>query len=109
MSDSLGLVDFPVREADFIAHLLNKQAWSKLLAVCLTMNELWVGSKYCSVRQVGLKCRLRRGQAKILIFVEPPRGHCGKWEKRCSDQTGNSDEKATVHVTVVIRLGILTE
>ena len=66
VSDSLGLVHFPVRQADFIRHLPGGLWWSKLFTACLT----WLNFSLVqnSFMQVELQCTLPKGR---VIFVEP--------------------------------------
>ena len=70
VSDSPGLVDFPVGQAEFSGHLPDGQAWLDVFMACYrcSLNSGLVQNSY---RQVRLKYRLPKGQARISIFAKP--------------------------------------
>ena len=57
MPNSLGLVDFPVGQADFIGHLPDSLVWLKIFMAHLTVDSK-LELVQNNFRQVELKCRL---------------------------------------------------
>ena len=71
--NSLGLVDFPIGQADFSGQLPNRQAWEIFQWDFHGSFHWWLnfGPVQNSYGQVKLKCRLPKCWARIFIFAEP--------------------------------------
>ena len=80
LSDSPGLVDFPIGQADFSGHMPDGQAWLKFFMA--TIDWTLAGLVQNSYRQVKLEVQVAQRPSRILIFVEPCSQFLNLVEKR---------------------------